>query len=1001
MGMKPTKYKMNKKRLLIILFGILYAYYAVAQPSVEKENIAFQQAVYQSGAVDDDFCGHLVTDGSNITFWESKAEIQQWLYIDLGEACSLSGFGIDWGDNCASAYRIEASNESKQPKQWKTIYQVSSCKGGKEEYNLPSDTQAKWVRILISGTKQPNKGCIIREWRVYGQKTKKASYQNSVALLLPDGNIDLNKQTWKLQHAMFVNDGAPNVSRQSFDDSQWIKAVVPGTILGSYVAAGALPDPFFGDQMSMISERFFTHGSFWYRSVFRLPTNISKEKIWLNFEGINWKSEVYLNGHFLGNTFGAFIRSKFNITDILQENKENCIAVLIKPLDTPDPGKQKVTHKFLGCRTTNGDLYGYDSPAFLASAGWNWLPIIRGRNMGIWNDVYLSSSGKVMIEDSWVSTTLNLPDTTQAQLIVRTILKNTSNKPSEGILSGTIGNLSFSKKITLKAGEASQVVFDGKELSMQHPKLWWPNGYGAQHLYQLELSYKENGKISDRQQVTFGIRDLQCKVQNNILFVYVNGVRILLRGGNWGMDEGMLRCDAKKYDLMVRLHKEANFNMIRNWVGQIGKEEFYEVCNKYGILVFDDFWLANPNDGPDPKDYDMFMDNAVDKIKRVRKHPSVAFYCGRNEGYPPEDLDGLLREAVKEYDPTRHYVPNSADGTLTGLGPYDTMDTEWYFNNRGVTFHSEQGIIAIPLAASIRQMMPEENHWPINDMWAKHDYQMPRSFLFTQRIEKRFGIADNLDDYCTKAQMVNMEASKAMFECLQSRQGSGLLLWMSQSAWPSLICQLYDYYFEPTAAYFGVKRACSPIHILWDPAKKAIVASNNTAHDIRNYTAITTIYDIYGKEIWKKQVQVSIPAISSTICFPLEVPANMQVATCLIKLGLYNEQQQVAENFYWKEDREGTCLALCDLPKVPVKITTVKKGSQWFVKVSNESNVPALMLRLGLRNIQTKERVLPVFYSDNYISLLPGEKKEIIIEAEETALKQAELYWDGWNIPFY
>ena len=142
-----------------------------------------------------------------------------------------------------------------------------------------------------------------------------------------------------------------------------------------------------------------------------------------------------------------------------------------------------------------------------------------------------------------------------------------------------------------------------------------------------------------------------------------------------------------------------HFTMIRNWVGLTGDEAFYDACDRYGIVVWQDFWLANPSDGPDPDDNDLFLRNVRDYVLRIRNHPSIGLYCGRNEGLPPAALDGALKSLTEELNPGLHYIPSSADdntsgtGTyvVTGHGPYRNEPQKYYFTNPPVKFHSEMG----------------------------------------------------------------------------------------------------------------------------------------------------------------------------------------------------------------------------------------------------------------------------------------------------------------------
>jgi hypothetical protein len=810
---------------------------------------------------------------------------------------------------------------------------------------------------------------------------------------------------------MFVQSEPERISQSGFDDSDWIPAVVPGTVLGSYLAIGAVPDPWFGDQMSQISEEFFSRHDFWYRDGFVIPNKDAGRRLWLELAGINWKADVFLNGNKLGSIAGAFIRGRFDVSEIAKPGATNYLAVLIHHVGHPEPGAKKLTHKKLGSPTTNGDLMGYDSPTFLASAGWNWIPIIRGRDIGIWNDVRLETSGEVTVEDPWVSTDELSPDQNRADLSVRAELRNHSASPQSGKLIGTIGNLEFETNVTVAAKGTLMLALDKSNcpvLSVDHPRLWWPNGYGGQPLYRLNLRFEHAGKVSDEKGVNFGIRKLECRVLNNVLTVFVNGTRILCRGGNWGMAEGMLNCDAAGLDLRVRLHHDANLNMIRNWTGMEGHEAFYDACDRYGILIWDDFWLANPVDGPNPLDHEMFMANVRDKIRRIRGHASLALYCGRNEGEAPADLDEGMREAVNSLDGSRYYLPDSASGVVTGRGPYTVMDVNWYFANRGKTFHSELGIVAIPTIESMRAMMPAEDLWPIGDMWGAHDYQgtknSGRSPSYTKRVGQRYGRPSGIEDYCRKAQMVNLETAKAMYECLQANQGGGVLVWMTQSAWPSLICQLYDHFFEPTAAYFGAKKGCEAVHIFWDSNADEIKAANNTRTNLSGLTAEARVYSLEGKELRHESVPLELSETSVKDCFPITRPTDIS-PVFFVKLVLRQGQQILSDNFYWSCAKGGSCEALNELPSIKLVAKADQSRNQGDrqirVQITNPTQNVALAIRLKVQRADSGARVLPVFYSDNYFSLLPGESRTVSVTFKETNLAGAapRLIAEGWNIP--
>jgi len=963
-----------------------------------EADIALNRAALQSAAADDDHTAHLTTDGNASTYWESKPHADAWIAVDLGKPRSLDRVVLRWGDTRPERFRIQTSTDGLHPQDWKEATGDIAGASGMQAVPLPRVT-ARHVRLSMPAAPNGDRGYILYSFEVYGEsgpaekaKARPFTFAND-ALLLTGGG-------WKLRSASFVQAAPSAISGDAFDDGDWLPAAVPGTVLGSYVEAGAVPDPWYGDQNSQISEEFFTRNDFWYRTGFDLPRSFAGKRVWLNFDGINWKADVYLNGAAVGRIDGVFVRSRFDVTRLVRAGA-NTLAVLIHKVAHSAPSSRKVLHKTLGARTVNGDLLGYDSPTFLASAGWNWAPIVRGRDVGIWNDVYIDASGDVAIVDPWVVTDEVSADRTRADLSVRTELRNESNAPQSGRLIGSIGKLTFEKAVELAPGETRAVSFD--KVSLQNPQLWWPNGYGGQSLYKLALRFERQEKVSDRRTVTFGIRKLEHKVVDNILTLFVNDTRILIRGGNWGMDEAMLRCDAAGYDLRVRLHHDANLNMIRNWIGMVGRDAFYDACDRYGVLVWDDFWLANPGDGPNPTDAALFMVNARDRIRRTRKHASLALYCGRNEGNPPADLDASLRAALAELDTTRPYIPHSAAGTVTGGGPYEVRDVAWYFANRGKTFHSELGIVAVPPVESMRKMMPAANLWPINDMWAIHDYQSPRCDLYTQRIKDRYGEPAGIEDYCRKAQMVNIESAKAMFECLQARQGSGILIWMTQSAWPALICQLYDYYFEMTGAYFGAKRGAEPVHIFWDSHADVIKAANNTATGAGGLTAKMRVYSLDGKQIDAKSAAVDLKPTSVVDVFPIQRPTTGS-GVFFVKLTLERGGRTVSENFYWNCAEGGSCKALDTLPRV--RLSARARRSQvgdmlrFAVTLTNVTRDVAPAIRLKVERAASGQWALPVFYSDNYFAFLPGETRTVTLELAQASLagEAPRIIAEGWNV---
>lgn len=969
--------------------------------NANDKDLASYRIVTHSSSVDANRCGHLVVDGSLDTYWEAHyKDKDQWILIDLGAPQLINQVKINWGSNHAISYTVSVLSDNMATET--KVFETTEGTGTEKLVDFDA-VNTQYVKIKILKVAQTIRGAIINEVNVMGEG--KDRFSPSQVTELSSSNLSLNGQsTWRVQNAMLINDEPTEISKAGYNDTKWIPATVPGTILGDYYNFDAVPDPLYGDNMHQISDEFFSGNNFWYRKDIKFSSDLSGERIFLNFSGINYHSDIYFNGKQVGTINGAFQRGKFEVTNLVDLKEINTVAVLVHHNPNWISGEFKIIRKSLGCRTTNGDMLGLDGPTSLAAAGWNWLPIIKGRNNGIWNNVEISVGGNVSINDPWVSSVLPLPDTTKADLTIKTELKNHSAKTVKGKLVAKFDNVSIEVPVTLEANQEKTISLDNstnKELQLTNPELWWPNGYGEQNLKELNLQFIENNKVSDNKEINFGIRQLEYKDSNNILFIYCNGYRIQLKGGNWGLPEAMMRLDDYGYDLRVKLHAEANFNMIRNWLGMTNHKEFYEACDRHGVLIFDDFWLANPKNGPDPLDMDLFMANAKDKIKWVRKYPSLAFYCGRNEGIPPVEYDRALKSETELLDGSRHYVTNSAGGTLSGFGPYEVKSPKWYFDRRGDTFHSELGIIAIPEVESIRRMMPEENVWPISDMWAIHDYQYGRSFKYTEMLDKRYGESSSVEEYSSKAQLQNYETGKAMFETLQSKQGSGMILWMSQSAWPSFICQLYDHYLEYTSSYFAVKKASSPIHVFWDMALNEIRLANNTQKALDGVLVKATVYDAKGDEVWTNKKAIDVNFTSVKTAFELKHSPASEVL--YLKLEVSKDDKVINDNFYWLENDKGNCLDLNDLAAADIKLKIAEgKNDKHYsaeIKLENKSANISLLNKIKLKDKATGESILPVFYSDDYVSLLPGESKTISIKVEKKYLegKQAELHLEGWN----
>jgi hypothetical protein len=928
--------------------------------------------------------------------WMSAGSGDEWVSVDLGGRCAFDRVALHWVYPPAEG-KLQVSDDGTS---WRDVQPLPAA-AADEDLRLATPPEARWVRVAMSRPTSPE-GYALGEIEVFGRGGF-AVQPKPAPKPRPDGRLDLAGGGWRLQRDTLVKADGKALSQPGVATDDWIVATVPGTVLTSYWNVGAVPDPNFGDDQLMISDSFF-YADFWYRTEFEMAPPAPGRHAFLNFDGVNWKAEAYLNGERLGRVEGAFTRGRFDVTRVLRPGR-NALAVRVEKNRTPGSAKQKTLEN----GGLNGGALGADNPTYHASIGWDWIPTVRGRNVGLWNDVYLTTSGAVTIEDPFVRTALPLPSTSSADVRVEVALANHDAAPVRGTLRGRFGPAAFAQEVTVGAGATKTVVFEPKThaaLRLKGPRLWWPNGYGEPFLYDVSLEFVAAGAVSDRKAFKAGVRQLAYDERDGALRIFVNGRRLVARGGNWGFPETNLLYRGREYDAAVRYHRDMNFTMIRNWVGQTGDDEFYEACDRYGIVVWQDFWLANPWDGPDPDDEALFMANARDTIRRIRNHPSLGLYCGRNEGDPPPGLDEGLRDATSGLHADVRYIPHSAARPVSGGGPYSARPPRFYFEERATEkLHSELGMPNIVGYESLRQMMPERSRWPQGLDWGLHDFNLGGAQAlagFRRTIDETFGGAHDADEWVRLAQIVNYDGYRAMFEA-QGKNRMGVLLWMSHPAWPSFVWQTYDYYLDPTAGYFGSRKGSEPLHVQWNPVSDAVEVVNYSAGAQKGLSVYAAVLNLDGTRQWEKAASVDSPEDSVQKPFALEFPASVSDVH-FVRLRLSRGPQVVSENLYWRGRRDGDLRALRTLPTVALQARTrVERQAGRFVlttEIANPSSAPALLVRLSPVRAASGDRIRPALFSDNDVALMPGEQRTIRteVEARDARGEEPRIAIDGFNV---
>lgn len=875
---------------------------------------------------------------------------------------------------------------------------------------------------------------------------------------------------WRLTQAARVKASGAAIAQPGFPDSAWMPATVPGTVLTTMVDRGIYPDPDYGLNNLAIPEAL-NKQDYWYRTEFTSPRSIRGEHLTLTFQGINYSAVVWLNGKNLGTIRGAFLRGVFDVTGLVKSGQKNALAVRISPPPHPGiPHEQSMT----AGPGPNGGMMCLDGPTFVATEGWDWIPAIRDRDTGIWQDVTLTATGTVKLGDTQVLTSLPLPDTSSADVILNVPLRNLSGQPVRGTLTASFGPTSVLKNVALPPGETvvSLTPAEFPQLKVAHPRLWWPNGYGKPELYSLQLKFAGADGESDAKQLRFGIREVTyelslldstghlrrveisptaAKLRNEAvvdvthqgmrkipggwaasllpgaenspavrsatddraapyLILKVNGVRIAARGGNWGMDDMRKRVSRERLEPYFRLHRDANLNIIRNWVGQNTEQTFYDLADEYGLMVWNDFWDSTQNYNLEPQDPALFLANARDTILRFRNHPSIVMWCGRNEGVPQPILNAGLAALIDALDGTRYYSPSSNQVNLQNSGPYSYKDPVSFYTTLNRGFSVEVGTPSMSTLESFRSTIAPADQWPIGDAWAYHDWHQSGNgdvAPFMRQLEQEFGAATSLPDFERKAQMLNYVDHRAIFEGMNAHlwaPNSGRLLWMTQPAWPSTMWQILSHDYDTQASFYAVKKACEPIHVQLDLSDDSVQVINTTRDPLTNLSVGARVYSLSNQLLLEHMQTVDVAADAMTAAFPLALAPSISSGVALIQLQLRNSAGELlSNNLYWLAADAASYRQLDELPPVSLTATATSQqvGKEIHVRmeIHNSAATAALAIKLTLQQSMNGRRILPAYWSDNYLSLLPGESRTLEVQYPSSASRGAsQIAWRGWNI---
>ena len=874
----------------------------------------------------------------------------------------------------------------------------------------------------------------------FSQEKATAKHDSEAKVALHDG--------WTLQTSSKVEAKGEVISTPQFAPKGWHEVTVPTTVVAALVKDKTLPDPFPGMNLRSFPGMNYPIGgnfsnipmapdspyavSWWYRKAFTVPSAYKGKTVWLKFDGINYRANIWLNGKQIANSddvAGAWRTYEFNVTAAAKPGAENVLAVQ-------------------AFAPTDHDL---------AITFVDWNPAPPDKNMGLWREVYLTTSGPVALRYPTVVSKLNSPTNDIAQLTVTAQVKNGTNQAVKGTLKGQIENVTFEQDVELGPNEAKDVTFTPDKFSQlvfSNPRLWWPVQMGTPTLYKLAMQLDVNGALSDQSNSEFGIREITSQVNSVGGRVFeINGKNILIRGGGWTPDM-MLREDSQRLHDEFRYVKDMGLNTVR-LEGKLETKEFFDLADKNGILVMAgwcccDFWERWPR--WQPKDFDIAKESLRDQIYRLRSHPSLVMWLNGSDNPPPPDVEQMYLDVEKDL-----FWPNpvvsSATGKKTSVtgdsgmkmsGPYEYVAPSYWEVDTpegqpgrklcnpggcggGYGFDSETSMgPAVPPIESIRAMVGKDHTWPIDDVWNYHagGGEFKTIGVFSDALANRYGKSDNVEDFAIKSQMQTYEGVRAMYEAYSRNkyQSAGVIQWMLNNAWPSMIWHLYDYYLRPGGGYFGAKRAMEALHPLYGYDDHSIWVVSSQYTDVKGLKLITKIYNLDMTEKFTQENPVDAAADSTAKVFTLPDVSGLS-NTYFLALRLEDSTgKQVGSNFYWLSTKPEVIdwakstwwmtptasyadfTAISQLPKVKVKVTdrTERRGEESIthITIENPSKSLAFFVRLKVDKGAKGEEILPVVWEDNYISLLPGEKREITAtyRASELGAAKASVEVSGWNV---
>ena len=846
---------------------------------------------------------------------------------------------------------------------------------------------------------------------------------------------------------------------------------------------GLYPDPYVGLNNMLIPDASDAHNRrynlsryshlpdkanpwakpYWFRREFSLPEAYRGKVVWLHLDGINYRADVWLNGRQVADAksvVGMFRRFRFDVSQFLNPQGPNALAVRIHPLDIPgDPFHEQLDGFHGSYRPCGGDAEILHNVTEYCSVGWDWIAPARDRNMGLWQHVWLEATGPVAVRDPAAMTDVRLPDRDRAAVTIRCQLDNSEAKERKADLTVRLAPDGFEgatveahTSVTLPPSGLTEVILKPEshpELVLAKPRLWWPVTYGEQPLYRLTVEARVDGQLSDQVTRRFGVRSVGTKVlpSGGRAFT-VNGRTIRMTGGAW-VPDFLMSWGARRYRDEVRLMAEGNHTIVRvNGCGIVPPDVFFDACDRYGLLVWQDLsrtsvqvdWPARCTEGtPGPVVYlrkdgirtgnpgrcdpTIYLDNMKDCIFRLRGRSSLLLWCGSNEWASQEDIGKPLQNAIlPALDGTRPWLPDSHESpswrkedlhTISG-GPYATIRLPDYFHyyadNPEFVCKNEIGLFSPPLINSIVKAIPDHDQpvaewFPWNRDLGYHD-AMDYVNEADAIIRRDLGEPACLAEYLWMGDLYNSLCYRAIYEAANKvrPRNSGTHIWKINAAWPSVVQQVFDWRLRCNGGYYAMRSACRPLHVQHAVDDWTVQVVSTLAEPRPKLRVRVVLMDPAGRVEQDIERTVDAAADATTPVGRLPDVVNDGKLHFLALDLLDPEGRELDRTVTWAQ-ADCHFHELMKLPPAQVEARVIQRSEAadetcYKVSVRNASAVPAVQVWLEVIGGDQGDEVLPAFWSDNAVNLMPSEERELTVRFRTKLLGNAppHLMVEGWNV---